>query len=128
VKKKQSEESRPVRGETRAGALLKFWLPATVLLVLALTVPWLATTYLGLDERTPQAIAEDTLQEEYDLQLVDASGKVLKNGSLMLTVSTFSMAPGSTTEHVPFAIDGKKVHCTVHMPTDDPRDVTADCS
>jgi hypothetical protein len=128
VKKKQSEESGAVRGETRAGALLKFWLPAAVLLGLALSMPWLATTYFGLDERTPQAIAEDTLQEEYGLDLVDAAGNTLVNDSLELTVSTFDMTPGSTTEHVPFAIDGKSVHCTVHMPTDDPRDVTADCS
>jgi len=114
--------------QTSAGRdVLRFWLPVIVLIALVPLVPWAASAYFGLDERTPLAIAEDTLHEEYGLSAVDAAGQPLPEGSVELSVSDFDMTPGSTTEHVPFSLDGKKVHCTVHMPTSNPRDVTAEC-
>jgi hypothetical protein len=118
VKKKQSSTARSV---------LTFWLPVIVLVALVPTIPWAASTYFDLDERTPLAIAEDTLTDTYGLEMVDAAGQPLPDDSVDLSVSTFDMEPGSTTEDVPFSRDGKQVRCTVHVPTDDPHEVTADC-
>ena len=61
------------------------------------------------------------------LELVDGAGNPLPKDSIDLTASTFDMEPGSTTTDVPFRLDGRLVHCTVHMPTGDPDDVTAEC-
>ncbi|MBA2954390.1 hypothetical protein GON03_08655 [Nocardioides sp. MAH-18] len=110
-----------------ARSVLTFWLPVIVLIALVPLIPWAASAYFDLDERTPLAIAEDTLAEEYGLEMVDGAGQPLPEDSVELSVSTFDMSPGSTTEDVPFSRNGKKVRCTVHVPTDDPRDVTADC-
>ena len=98
-----------------------------ILIALVPAVPWAASAYFGLDPRTPLAIAEDTLHDKYGLDLVDAAGQPLPEDSVDLSVSVFDMAEGSTTKDVPFSLDGKLVHCTVHMPTSDPHDVTADC-
>lgn len=107
--------------------VLRFWVPVLLLIALIPLIPWAASEALGLDERTPEAIAEDTLHDEYGLDLVDAAGQVLPSDAVELTVSEFDLAAGSTTEDVPFSQDGKPVLCTVRMPSDDPRDVTADC-
>lgn len=106
---------------------LKFWVPVLLLIALIPVVPWATSEALGLDERTPQAIAEDTLEDTYGLELVDSSGQVLPSDAVELTVSEFDMAAGSTTKDVPFSQDGQAVLCTVHMPSDDPREVTAEC-
>jgi hypothetical protein len=113
----------------KSRSVLTFWLPVMVLIVLVPAIPWAASAYFDLDERTPQAIAEDTLNEKYGLQLVDAAGAVLPSDAVELTVSLFDLAAGATTEDVPFSLDGQPVLCTVHMSSDaNPRDVTAkDC-
>ncbi len=122
----QAEEN-PFRTESWVRKVLTFWLPVVVLLALALTLPWAATTTFGLNERTPLALAEDALNHKYGLELVDGAGNPLPKDSIDLTASTFDMEPGSTTTDVPFRLDGRLVHCTVHMPTGDPDDVTAEC-
>lgn len=109
-------------------SVLTFWLPVILLVALVPAIPWAASGYFDLDERTPQAIAEDTLEEKYGLELVDAAGAVLPSDAVELTVSEFDMEPGATTEDVPFSQDGKPVRCTVQMASDgDPRQVTAEC-
>ena len=120
-------EPTSVRVETRMARILKFWIPFVAMAAAALLLPWAATKAFGLDERTPLAIAEDTLHEKYGLELVDAAGNQLPDTSLDLSASTFSVQPDARTENVPFWRDGRAVKCTIIMRGSNPEDVTADC-
>lgn len=109
-------------------SILTFWVPVLLLVALVPVLPWAATKAFELSPLTPQAIAEQTLEDEYGLQLVDAAGAVLPSDAVELTASEFDMEAGATTEDVPFSQDGRPVLCTVHMSSDgDPQDVTAEC-
>ncbi|KQW48014.1 hypothetical protein ASC77_16605 [Nocardioides sp. Root1257] len=105
----------------------RFRLTLIAMIVLLFAVPIGTAKALDLDARTPVTIAEDTLRENYDLVLIDDAGHAIPEDSGAVTQSEFSMTPGSTTEGVPFKLHGKLVHCTISMPDDDPRSVTATC-
>ena len=109
------------------GSQLRFRLTLTGLVVALVAAPIAAINFFDLDARTPFTIAQDSLYDKYGLVFVDKQGNPLPEGSGDATVSQFSLEAGATETGVPFGLDGRVVQCTVHAPTDDPRDVTATC-
>jgi hypothetical protein len=107
---------------------VRFRLILIAMVVLLFVVPIGTAKAFDLDARTPVTIAEDTLRENYDLVLIDEAGHGIPEDSGVATQSEFSMTAGSTTEGVPFKLHGKLVICTIKMPEDDPRSVTASCA
>ncbi|GAA1775397.1 hypothetical protein GCM10009795_021690 [Nocardioides hankookensis] len=121
-----SSADKPVAMETDRHEL-RFRLTLVALIVLLFAVPFGLAKAFSLDARTPVTIAEDTLRDKYDLVLIDDAGHAIPKDSGAITQSVFSMKAGSTTEDVPFKLHGKPVRCTVEMPSDDPRSITATC-
>jgi hypothetical protein len=111
----------------RSGDVLRFWLPLAGLVALLVVLPVAVSSYFDLDPRTPDNIAQDTLNDKYGLVAVDAHGVPVANDS-SASVSEFSLDAGATTEDVPFRRAGRPVSCTVHVPSDDPTSVTASCT
>jgi hypothetical protein len=109
------------------GSPLRFRLTLAALIVVLVAAPIAAITFFDLDARTPVTIAQDTLYDRYGLVLIDENGNPLPTGSGGPTASEFSLKPGTTKTDVPFGLDGRVVSCTVHVPSEDPRDVTATC-
>ena len=107
---------------------VRFRLTLVAMIVLLFVVPIGTAKAFDLDARTPVTIAEDTLYEKYGLVLIDEAGHAIPQDSGTVTQSEFSVTAGSTTEAVPFKLDGKLVRCTIEVPDDDPRSVTARCA
>lgn len=104
-----------------------FGLALVVLSAIAVLGPFVASSALNLDARTPANIAHDALYDNQGLLGIAPDGEPLKPYSHETTQSAFDESPGATTHGVPFLRDGERVTCTVHVPSD-PADTTADCN
>lgn len=121
------EEDRAVSSSTRPTGSWLFASTIAVLILILVAGPIAIHNAFGIDARTPADIARDQLYDDYHLVGVAPDGTLLPPHSHAKTTSEFDLTAGSTTTGVQFGRRGKIVTCTVHVATDDPHSVTADC-